>query len=205
MELENIVANTVLMKAKESTRDGRGRSRKWRTMLQFSEPSECEDVRQNLEMSYQNIVEQQPIGEKLFEEFCMEDNLLGVCWDFIRRLEDYRALPNEKLKYRARELFEEFLLPTSKPEPPVSPTVPESVLKDSETLSNSVAEAGATPSLQSHSLLEVFRLVPQMQLRINIHCIIEQNEILMQYSAVILTCLYIKRCCTSKYKHIENE
>ncbi|KAI6656897.1 G protein-coupled receptor kinase 4 [Oopsacas minuta] len=146
MELENIVANTVLMKAKESTRDGKGRSKRWRSMLQFSEPTDCEYLRDTLELSYDQVVNQQPIGELLFEEFCDTDNLLSSCWKFIRRLEDYRTLPNEKLKDHAQQIFEEFLTPQPKL---ISP--PE--LEANETLCNSGAEA--YPNVINHSLLEI--------------------------------------------------
>ncbi|KAI1234210.1 hypothetical protein IHE44_0003927 [Lamprotornis superbus] len=49
MELENIVANTVLLKAREGGGGNRkGKSKKWRQMLQFPHISLCEDLRQTL-------------------------------------------------------------------------------------------------------------------------------------------------------------
>ena len=152
MELENIVANTVLMKAKESTRDGKGRSKRWRTMLAFSDPTDCEYLRESLDLTYGSLVEQQPIGEKLFEEFCETEELLAICWDFIRRLEDYRTLPNEKLKDYAQQIFEEFFVPQKPPEIP-EPSVPPPDIDTIETLNNIAAEA--YPAVDNLSLLEV--------------------------------------------------
>ena len=151
MELENIVANTVLMKAKESTRDGKGRSKKWRTMLGFSEPADCEYLRETLDLSYASLVEQQPIGENLFEEFCETDQLLGTCWEFIRRLEDYRTLPNAKLKDYAQQIFAEFFIPRKAPERP-EPCFPPVDLDTIEAV-NTAAEA--YPVVIKPSLLEV--------------------------------------------------
>ena len=149
------MANTVLMKAKESTRDGKGRSKKWRTMLGFSEPSECEYLRETLDLSYMSIVGQQPIGEKLFEEFCETEDLLDICWEFIRRLEDYRTLPNEKLKDYAQQIFEEFFTPRAKPEPPL-PTADTDTI---ETLNNNTADAYPGPAKSKPSLVEVSYLL----------------------------------------------
>ena len=170
MELENIVANTVLMKAKESTRDGKGRSKRWRSMLEFSDPADCDYLRENMELSYASIVTQQPIGENLFEEFCGTDGLLDTCWNFIHRLEDYRTLSREKLKENAKLIFEDFFTPPVQPEvsdpPPAPPSpsgepnqaaepalLPDSDLGASETLGNSTAEA--YPLEPVRSLLEV--------------------------------------------------
>ncbi|XP_060000290.1 G protein-coupled receptor kinase 6 isoform X4 [Lagenorhynchus albirostris] len=49
MELENIVANTVLLKAREGGGGNRkGKSKKWRQMLQFPHISQCEELRLNI-------------------------------------------------------------------------------------------------------------------------------------------------------------
>merc|ERR1711884_258826 len=45
MELENIVANTVYIKAKEGGPDNsKGRSKKWRKLLAFPHISQCMDI-----------------------------------------------------------------------------------------------------------------------------------------------------------------
>jgi G protein-coupled receptor kinase len=48
MELENIVANTVYIKAKEGGPDNsKGRSKKWRKLLAFPHISTCLDIQVN--------------------------------------------------------------------------------------------------------------------------------------------------------------
>ncbi|CAG2062942.1 unnamed protein product, partial [Timema podura] len=49
MELENIVANTVYLKAREGGTDSnKGKSKKWRKILQFPHISQCIDLRNKI-------------------------------------------------------------------------------------------------------------------------------------------------------------
>lgn len=49
MELENIVANTVLLKAREGGGGKRkGKSKKWKEILKFPHISQCEDLRRTI-------------------------------------------------------------------------------------------------------------------------------------------------------------
>ncbi|MFT7807442.1 G protein-coupled receptor kinase 4 [Arapaima gigas] len=49
MEIENIVANTVLLKAREGGGGKRnGRSKKWKEMLKLPHISQCEELRRNI-------------------------------------------------------------------------------------------------------------------------------------------------------------
>ena len=51
MELENIVANTVYIKAKEGGPDNnKGRSKKWRKLLAFPHISQCVEIQVNVRM-----------------------------------------------------------------------------------------------------------------------------------------------------------
>ncbi|VDP69731.1 unnamed protein product, partial [Schistosoma curassoni] len=84
MELENIVANTVYIKAKRSGADGdKGRSRKWKTLLAFPHISNCLYLKNCLDLSYDFIVEQQPIGKRLFRLFCRSNNFISDVVDFV--------------------------------------------------------------------------------------------------------------------------
>ena len=50
MELENIVANTVLLKAREGGGGKRkGKSKKWKEILKFPHISQCEDLRRTID------------------------------------------------------------------------------------------------------------------------------------------------------------
>ncbi|XP_045512234.1 G protein-coupled receptor kinase 2 isoform X1 [Pieris brassicae] len=71
MELENIVANTVYLKAREGGSDSnKGKSKKWRKILQFPHISQCLDIKTTIDVNYEYIVDQQPIGKLLFRQFC---------------------------------------------------------------------------------------------------------------------------------------
>uniref|UniRef100_A0A2K5RI36 G protein-coupled receptor kinase n=1 Tax=Cebus imitator TaxID=2715852 RepID=A0A2K5RI36_CEBIM len=84
MELENIVANTVLLKAREGGGGNRkGKSKKWRQMLQFPHISQCEELRLSLERDYHSLCERQPIGRLLFREFCATRPELSRCIAFL--------------------------------------------------------------------------------------------------------------------------
>lgn len=73
MELENIVANTVYLKAREGGPEGsKGRSKKWKKLLTFPHISECIHLATTLKSdNYDYIVDQQPIGQALFRQFCV--------------------------------------------------------------------------------------------------------------------------------------
>uniref|UniRef100_A0A665TFF8 G protein-coupled receptor kinase n=1 Tax=Echeneis naucrates TaxID=173247 RepID=A0A665TFF8_ECHNA len=84
MELENIVANTVLLKAREGGGGNRkGKSKKWKQMLQFPHISLCEELRQTTEKDYSSLCERQPIGRLLFRQFCETRPELRRCVKFL--------------------------------------------------------------------------------------------------------------------------
>ncbi|XP_078421797.1 G protein-coupled receptor kinase 5 isoform X5 [Cetorhinus maximus] len=84
MELENIVANTVLLKAREGGGGKRkGRSKKWKEILRFPQISQCEDLRKTLERDYFSLCNKQPIGRELFRQFCQMNPDLKRCIKFL--------------------------------------------------------------------------------------------------------------------------
>ena len=68
MELENIVANTVYLKAREGGPDNsKGRSKKWRKLMTFPHISQCIYLKDHLpSQDYGYLVDEQPLGAKLF-------------------------------------------------------------------------------------------------------------------------------------------
>ncbi|XP_053267320.1 G protein-coupled receptor kinase 5 isoform X2 [Pleuronectes platessa] len=69
MEIESMVANSALIKAREGGRS-KGRSWKWREMLRFPHISQCVDLAMSIERDYHSLCVTQPIGKKLFQLFC---------------------------------------------------------------------------------------------------------------------------------------
>uniref|UniRef100_H2ZPA2 G protein-coupled receptor kinase n=1 Tax=Ciona savignyi TaxID=51511 RepID=H2ZPA2_CIOSA len=86
MELENIVANTVYLKAREGGGKRKGKSKKWREMMKFPHISLTEDLRRTIERDYTSICEEQPIGQRLFRLFCETKPELNICRDCLEQM-----------------------------------------------------------------------------------------------------------------------
>uniref|UniRef100_A0A8C6L7P1 G protein-coupled receptor kinase n=1 Tax=Nothobranchius furzeri TaxID=105023 RepID=A0A8C6L7P1_NOTFU len=69
MDIENMVQNSALLKAREGGRR-KGRSWKWRDMLCFPNISQCKDLASSMERNYYSLCVIQPIGQELFWLFC---------------------------------------------------------------------------------------------------------------------------------------
>jgi len=111
MELENIVANTVYIKAREGGGNKRkGKSKKWKEMLRFPTVAQCEKVASSIEKTYPAIVEKQPIGRRLFDDFCQTRVDLKNCVEFLKLVQNYE-LSLEAKKQIAQEIRETFLQP----------------------------------------------------------------------------------------------
>uniref|UniRef100_A0AAQ5Z236 G protein-coupled receptor kinase n=1 Tax=Amphiprion ocellaris TaxID=80972 RepID=A0AAQ5Z236_AMPOC len=61
----------------------KGKSKKWKQMLQFPHVSLCEELRQNTEKDYSSLCERQPIGRLLFRQFCETRPELRRCVKFL--------------------------------------------------------------------------------------------------------------------------
>ncbi|XP_074664331.1 steroidogenic acute regulatory protein, mitochondrial isoform X9 [Strix aluco] len=110
MELENIVANTVLLKAREGGGGKRkGRSKKWREILRFPHISQCDELRKGLEQDYGSLCQKQPIGRLLFRQFCETRPELLRCIRFLDAVADYELSPDEKRKEMGEEIIRRFL------------------------------------------------------------------------------------------------
>ncbi|KAH9522214.1 G protein-coupled receptor kinase 6 [Dermatophagoides farinae] len=107
MELENIVANTVYLKAREDS--NKGRSKKWKKLLQLPHITQCLYLKDKLDIHYRYIVELQPIGRLLFRKFC-ETTIPSYhnCNLFLDALENYE-LSEEKEK-TAKKIIHTFLI-----------------------------------------------------------------------------------------------
>ncbi|XP_055488268.1 G protein-coupled receptor kinase 6-like isoform X2 [Leucoraja erinacea] len=109
MELENIVANTVLLKAREGGGGKRkGRSKKWKEMLRLPHISQCEELRRTIERDYSNLCDKQPIGRHLFRQFCETRLELKRCIEFLDAVADYEVAPDEKRQDCGLQLLETY-------------------------------------------------------------------------------------------------
>ncbi|KAF6031897.1 GRK6 [Bugula neritina] len=87
MEIENIVANQIFIKAREG--EGGKRSKKWRKILEFPHISVCLPLKEDLDLNYQYIVDQQPIGNRLFRQFCEATHLAQHSLAFYDRVIEF--------------------------------------------------------------------------------------------------------------------
>eukprot|EP00118_Oscarella_pearsei_P004471 m.19183 g.19183 ORF g.19183 m.19183 type:complete len:564 (+) comp27807_c0_seq2:66-1757(+) len=110
MELENIVANTVYIKARRAGKN-KGRSKKWKKMLRFPHISECEHLAETLEKTYENVAEDQPIGKKLFMQFCSFNPRLRKLTQLEEKLDSFSVQLAEHRKSVGVEIYEQFLAP----------------------------------------------------------------------------------------------
>lgn len=116
MELENIVANTVYLKARVGGPEGsKGRSKKWKKLLTFPHISQCIDIQNKLKSdSYSYIVDQQPIGQKLFRLFCTQTEKSYQHYnDFLDDVENYETELEENRILEAQKIITKYL---TKPE-----------------------------------------------------------------------------------------
>lgn len=114
MELENIVANTVYLKAREGGGGKRkGKSKKWKQILKFPHISQCMDLKNKISCTYKYIVTQQPIGRLLYRNFCDGKPELKKAFSFLDDVNDYELSPNEKRFSKAQTIYEKYLLPES--------------------------------------------------------------------------------------------
>ncbi|XP_071947210.1 G protein-coupled receptor kinase 5-like [Antedon mediterranea] len=108
MELENIVANTVYLKAREGNGGKRkGRSKKWKQILKFPHISLCQNV--NIDDNFTSICEQQPIGKKLFRTFCKTKPDLCKIITFLDQVDVYEISANEDRTEKARDIYSKYL------------------------------------------------------------------------------------------------
>ncbi|XP_066449458.1 G protein-coupled receptor kinase 5-like [Eleutherodactylus coqui] len=110
MELENIVANTVLLKAREGGGGKRkGRSKKWKEILKFPHISQCEELRKQLDRDYTSICEKQPIGRLLFRQFCETRRHLWKIILFLDAVSNYELSSDEKRQATGEQIINKFL------------------------------------------------------------------------------------------------
>ncbi|XP_057362370.1 G protein-coupled receptor kinase 5 isoform X2 [Manis pentadactyla] len=112
MELENIVANTVLLKAREGGGGKRkGKSKKWKEILKFPHISQCEDLRRTIDRDYCSLCDKQPIGRLLFRQFCETKPGLECYIQFLDSVAEYEVTPDEKLGEKGKEIMTKYLTP----------------------------------------------------------------------------------------------
>ncbi|XP_005103690.1 G protein-coupled receptor kinase 5 isoform X3 [Aplysia californica] len=114
MELENIVANTVYLKAREGGGGKRkGKSKKWKQILSFPHISQCADIKNKINHEFTFMFDHQPLGRHLFIEFCNTKEPYQRSIGFLNAVQEYEITPEEKRQTKAEEILEKYLQPDS--------------------------------------------------------------------------------------------
>ncbi|XP_057177426.1 G protein-coupled receptor kinase 5 isoform X1 [Triplophysa rosa] len=111
MEIESMVANCALIKAREVGNNGnrKGRSRKWRYLLRFPHINECRELENSIERDYYSLCVKQPIGKQLFRLFCATQTDLQYCIELLDSMEEYEVTPDDKRKNFGNRLITKYL------------------------------------------------------------------------------------------------
>ncbi|XP_035874135.1 G protein-coupled receptor kinase 4, partial [Phyllostomus discolor] len=95
-ELENVVANALLLKARLGGHDKKsGRSKHWRELLKLPPVSQCNELRHSIEKDYSSLCDKQPIGRLLFRKFCGTQPDLRRCIEFLDAVAEYEVTADE--------------------------------------------------------------------------------------------------------------
>ncbi|XP_036083322.1 G protein-coupled receptor kinase 4 isoform X8 [Rousettus aegyptiacus] len=96
MELENLLANSLLLKARQGGFGKKsGRSKKWREMLKLPSVNLCSELRHTIEKDYNSLCDKQPIGRLLFRQFCDTKHDLKRCIEFLDAVAEYEVAADE--------------------------------------------------------------------------------------------------------------
>ncbi|XP_049324299.1 G protein-coupled receptor kinase 5 [Astyanax mexicanus] len=114
MEIESMVANTALIRAREGCGGkGKGRSRRWRELLRFPHINQCTELEKSMEREYYSLCVDQPIGKALFHLYCDTRPELKRCVSFLEAMEAHELTQDENQKSGGNEIIEKYLNPKS--------------------------------------------------------------------------------------------
>ncbi|KAM3873718.1 G protein-coupled receptor kinase 5 [Diretmus argenteus] len=108
MEIDSMVANCALVRAREGGR-GKGRSSRWKEMLRFPHITECMELAMSIEREYFSLCVKQPIGKKLFQLFCRTRTDLKTCTALQDALDNFETKADEERADFGLSIIQRFL------------------------------------------------------------------------------------------------
>ena len=113
-DYENIWENIVYIQAREGSCGSdkhKRRSKKWRKLLRFPPLAECQQIAEKEQLSdYDYVVIKQPIGAKLFNQFCMSSpKQYYRHMDFLKDVEAYELELEENREKSAIDIVQKYL------------------------------------------------------------------------------------------------
>ncbi|XP_058403701.1 rhodopsin kinase GRK1 [Diceros bicornis minor] len=115
--LETVVANSAFIAARGSF-DGSSapsaRDRKYLSKLRLPPLSRCEVLRESLDLAFQSVCSQQPIGKRLFQQFLRACERHVPALELWQDIEDYDTADDDLRPQKARAILAEYLDPQAK-------------------------------------------------------------------------------------------
>ncbi|XP_077478617.1 G protein-coupled receptor kinase 6-like isoform X1 [Stigmatopora argus] len=107
MEIDGLVANRALVKAREGG-GSKGRSWKWQEMLRLPHISQCANLAASMERHYRDLCAMQPIGRKLFDDFCHSRDHLRKYGELRQALVQFESCWDEDRPAFGRNMIDKF-------------------------------------------------------------------------------------------------
>ncbi|KAM9032999.1 rhodopsin kinase GRK1 [Sarcophilus harrisii] len=116
--LETVVANSAFIAARGSF-DASGsshlaRDKKYFSKLKLPPLSKCESLRNTLNLDFENICSEQPIGKRLFQQFLKNEEQHVPAVELWRDIEDYDTADNDFRLQKAQAILAGYLDPNAK-------------------------------------------------------------------------------------------
>ncbi|XP_074155696.1 rhodopsin kinase GRK1 [Sminthopsis crassicaudata] len=116
--LETVVANSAFIAARGSF-DASGsshlsRDKKYFSKLKLPPLSKCESLRDTLNLDFENICSEQPIGKRLFHQFLKNEERYVPAVELWRDIEDYDTADNDFRLQKAQAILAGYLDPKAK-------------------------------------------------------------------------------------------
>uniref|UniRef100_A0A286XNH5 RGS domain-containing protein n=1 Tax=Cavia porcellus TaxID=10141 RepID=A0A286XNH5_CAVPO len=128
MELQNLTANALLLRARLGFGKKSGRSKKWREMLKLPSVSQCRELRHFIEKDYSSLCDKQPIGRLLFRQFCNTRPDLRKRLEFLDAVAEYEVAIDEDRRDRALAILEQFF--SAENSPAFLPEIPTDAVRE---------------------------------------------------------------------------
>ncbi|XP_005317024.2 rhodopsin kinase GRK1 isoform X1 [Ictidomys tridecemlineatus] len=115
--LETVVANSAFIAARGSFDGSSGlssRDRKYRAKLRLPPLSKCEGLRDSLDLDFQSVCREQPIGRRLFQQFLRADQRHEPAVGLWLDIEDYDTVDGDLRPQKAQSVVATYLDPQAK-------------------------------------------------------------------------------------------
>ncbi|CAK6442704.1 unnamed protein product [Pipistrellus nathusii] len=115
--LETVVANSAFITARGSFDGSSGppsRDKKYRAKLKLPPLSKCQALGASLDLRFQSVCSEQPIGKRLFQQFLKADGRHVPALELWKDIEDYDTIDGDLRPQKARAILAEYLDPQAK-------------------------------------------------------------------------------------------